>query len=151
MVMNKKTLIQSFMQTQDPEQLLAYLLVIKALLLKYGKKLSFPAFLQGIQEVQPEIGTLIQLLEEAKLLTMRALTDLIRSFEAQLPKKQLDFVLESNDEEILPPLSAYLEKRFGQVKVQFKPFKADTLSVQMKGQGYVYKRSLDRDLDALLA
>lgn len=151
MMMNTKKLIQSFMQAQDPEQLLRSLLVIKALLLNYGKKLSFPAFLQGIKEVQPEIGALIQLLEQAKLLRMKALTDFIRSFEAELPKKELNFVLESNDEEILPPLSAYLEKRFGQVKVDFKPFKADTLSVQMKGQGYVYKRSLDRDLDALLA
>lgn len=151
MMMNTKKLIQSFMQAQDPEQLLHSLLVVKALLLNYGKKLSFPAFLQGIKEVQPEIGALIQLLEQAKLLRMKALTDFIRSFEAELPKKELHFVLESNDEEILSPLFIYLEKRFGQVKVDFKPFKADTLSVQMKGQGYVYKRSLDRDLDALLA
>ena len=45
---------------------------------------------------------------------------------------------------------AYLEEKFGQVKVNFQPLVSENLSVKMRGQGYIFKRSLEKDLDALL-
>lgn len=120
------------------------------MIVKYGKKLTLPHFIAGIQKTNPEITILIQVIEKAKLLNLSQLSAFIRDFQSQLPKKEFTFRLASNDEDILLPLTSYLEKRFGQVKVDFSSVKSETLSVQMKGQGYAYKRSLDRDLDLLL-
>ena len=65
-------------------------------------------------------------------------------------REQAQFNLESNDEDIIAPLMAYLEEKFGQVKVNFQPLVSENLSVKMRGQGYIFKRSLEKDLDALL-
>ena len=84
------------------------------------------------------------------MLNIAKLSAFVREFQSLLPSKQAQFNLESNDEDIIAPLMAYLEEKFGQVKVNFQPLVSENLSVKMRGQGYIFKRSLEKDLDALL-
>lgn len=84
------------------------------------------------------------------MLNIAKLSAFVREFQSLLPSKQAQFNLESNDEDIIAPLMAYLEEKFGQVKVNFQPLASENLSVKMRGQGYIFKRSLEKDLDALL-
>lgn len=84
------------------------------------------------------------------MLNIAKLSAFVRKFQSLLPSEQAQFNLESNDEDIIAPLMAYLEEKFGQVKVNFQPLVSENLSVKMRGQGYIFKRSLEKDLDALL-
>lgn len=90
------------------------------------------------------------MLENEKMLNIAKLSAFIREFQSLLPSEQAQFNLESNDEDIIASLMAYLEEKFGQVKVNFQPLVSENLSVKMRGQGYIFKRSLEKDLDALL-
>lgn len=147
---DKKQLLFYLLESKHPEKLLDFLEVIKGLLLKYGRKLVIPRFLETLRVLQPDVWLLIHVLEKEKMLNVAKLSAFIREFQSLLPKEHAQFTLESNDEDIIAPLMAYLEEKFGQVKVNFQPLASENLSVKMKGQGYVFKRSLERDLDVLL-
>lgn len=149
--MNRKNLLQELLQDENPQQILQFLEVIRQLLLRYGRKLTFPDFLKGLEKISPEIGALICLLDHMKMLKLSRLSSFIREFQIALPREQLQFHLESDDEDIIAPLTSYLEERFGKVQVDYKPLVSDNLSVKMKGQGYIFKRSLEKDIDKLLA
>lgn len=150
-MLNKKLLLEQFATNNHPQEIVNYLRVVKALLLSYGKKLSFSFFLNGLKKIDADLVKMIDLLSQAKLLNITKLSSLIREIELILPSEQSEFHLSSNEKEIIAPLTSYLEEKFGKVAVTFKPLQSENLSVEMKGQGYVYKRSLNRDLDALLA
>lgn len=110
--MNRKILLQELLQGKNPQQILQFLEVIKQLLLRYGRKLNFPDFLRGLEKISPEIGALIRLLDHMKMLKLSRLSSFIREFQIVLPREQLQFHLESNDEDIIAPLTSYLEERF---------------------------------------
>lgn len=147
---DKKQLLSYLLASKQPEKILELLEVIKGLLLKYGRKLVTPRFFETLKELQPEVWALIHLLENEKMLNIAKLSAFVREFQSLLPSEQAQFSLESNDEDIIAPLMAYLEEKFGQVKVNFQPLVSENLSVKMRGQGYIFKRSLEKDLDALL-
>ena len=149
-MLNKKQLLEQLLQMKHPQKLLEKLVVIRALLLKYGKKLTLPRFLEGIKNGDADTASMIHLLEQVKLLHLAKLSAFIREFQEKLPREHLQFRLESNDEDIIAPLTAYLEEKFGRVEVAFRPLSSENLSVKMKGQGYIFKRSLEKDLEVLL-
>ena len=138
---DKKQLLSYLLASKQPEKILELLEVIKGLLLKYGRKLVTPRFFETLKELQPEVWALIHLLENEKMLNIAKLSAFIREFQSLLPSEQAQFNLESNDEDIIAPLMAYLN---------FQPLVSENLSVKMRGQGYIFKRSLEKDLDALL-
>ena len=150
LMLNKKQLLEQLLQMKHPQKLLEKLVVIRALLLKYGKKLTLPRFLEGIKNGDADTASMIHLLEQAKLLHLPKLSVFIREFQEKLPREHLQFRLESNDEDIIAPLTAYLEEKFGKVEVAFHPLASENLTVKMKGQGYIFKRSLEKDLEVLL-
>lgn len=150
LMLNKKKLLEQLLQMKHPQKLLEKLVVIRALLLKYGKKLTLPRFLEGIKNGDADTASMIHLLEQAKLLHLPKLSAFIREFQEKLPREHLQFRLESNDEDIIVPLTAYLEEKFGKVEVAFHPLASGNLTVKMKGQGYIFKRSLEKDLEVLL-
>lgn len=150
LMLNEKQLLEQLLQMKHPQKLLEKLVVIRALLLKYGKKLTLPRFLEGIKNGDADTASMIHLLEQAKLLHLPKLSAFIREFQEKLPREHLQFRLESNDEDIIAPLTAYLEEKFGKVEVAFHPLASENLTVKMKGQGYIFKRSLEKDLEVLL-
>ena len=150
LMLNKKQLLEQLLQMKHPQKLLEKLVVIRALLLKYGKKLTLPRFLEGIKNGDADTASMIHLLEQVKLLHLPKLSAFIREFQEKLPREHLQFRLESNDEDIIVPLTAYLEEKFGKVEVAFRPLVSENLTVKMKGQGYIFKRSLEKDLEVLL-
>ncbi len=150
-MIDKKQLLEQLLQSSQAHKVLEYLQVIQSLLMQYGKKLTFPAFLAGVEKVDSELGALIRMLMRAGLMKSHALAEFIREFQVLLPQEKLSFQLKSNDEDIIAPLTAYLEKKFGDVDLAFEKVPSDNLMVKMKGQGYSFKRSLEKDIDKLLA
>ena len=92
-MLNKKQLLEQLLQMKHPQKLLEKLVVIRALLLKYGKKLTLPRFLEGIKNGDADTACMIDLLEQAKLLHLPKLSAFIREFQEKLPREHLQFRL----------------------------------------------------------
>ena len=80
-----------------------------------------------------------------KMLNIAKLSAFIREFQSLLPSEQAQFNLESNDEDIIAPLMAYLEEKFGQVKVKlsafsFRKFKCKDEGTRLHLQKIIRKR-----------
>ena len=58
-MLNKKQLLEQLLQMKHPQKLLEKLVVIRALLLKYGKKLTLPRFLEGIKNGDADTASMI--------------------------------------------------------------------------------------------
>ena len=147
--MEKKTIIDAFLVDTKPEYLLQLLKVIQHLSIRYGGKFSDETFLQGLEKVHKDLTDLIRVLQKSNLLEKNELSKFIREFEGKLSEKQSDFSIISSNETVVSPLTSFLEKNFEKVHVSYE--KTDIDGLMIKGSGYSVKRSLDNDVDKMLA
>lgn len=111
-----------------------------------------PEFICGLQKINKDVVDVIYLLDGVHLLNEKDLSRFIRDYKLRLSEQQLDFVLKSNDKNVVKPLKTFLEKQFGgDATLEFEEIPYDNLTVHMRGYGYSFRRSLDSDIDKLLA
>ena len=145
-------LLQCLLEDKDAKKVLYLLEVVKKLLMKYWKKLMMPEFIWGLQKINKDVADIIYLLDGVHLLNERDLSRFIRDYKARLSEQQLDFVLKSNDRNVVKPLKTFLENQFGgDAILEFEEIPYDDLTVHMRGHGYSFRRSLGSDIDKLLA
>ena len=150
--MDRDLLLQCLLEDKDAKKVLYLLEVVKKLLMKYWKKLMMPEFIWGLQKINKDVADIIYLLDGVHLLNERDLSRFIRDYKARLSEQQLDFILKSNDRNIVKPLKTFLEKQFGgDATLVFEEIPYDDLTVHMRGHGYSFRRSLGSDIDKLLA
>lgn len=150
--MDRDLLLQCLLEDKDAKKVLYLLEVVKKLLMKYWKKLMMPEFIWGLQKINKDVADIIYLLDGVHLLNERDLSRFIRDYKARLSEQQLDFILKSNDRNVVKPLKTFLEKQFGgDATLVFEEIPYDDLTVHMRGHGYSFRRSLGSDIDKLLA
>ena len=150
--MDRELLLQCLLEDKDARKIFHLLEVVKKLLMKYWKKLMMPDFIWGLQKINKDVADIIYLLDGVHLLDEKDLSRFIRDYKARLSEQQLDFVLKSNDKNVVRPLKIFLEKQFGDdVTLEFEEIPYDNLTVHMRGHGYSFRRSLDSDIDKLLS
>lgn len=150
--MDRDLLLQCLLEDKDAKKVLYLLEVVKKLLMKYWKKLMMPEFICGLQKINKDVADVIYLLDGVHLLNERDLSRFIRDYKARLSEQQLDFILKSNDRNVVKPLKTFLEKQFGgDATLEFEEIPYDDLTVHMRGHGYSFRRSLGSDIDKLLA
>lgn len=124
--------------------------ILKVLVEKYGKKLTLESYQNKISELQPEIGEAIQIFWPLGLLDSKKLDQQLSIFREKLDSKK-KFSLSWDIQEIKPAIKAYLEEHFEEAELTTHQTKSwDNLYVQLKGEGYIFSRSLDEDLERLL-
>ncbi|MBB1557268.1 MAG: hypothetical protein HG439_002125 [candidate division SR1 bacterium] len=124
--------------------------ILKVLVEKYGKKLTLERYQNKISELQPEIGETIQTFGPLGLLDSKKLDQQLSIFREKLESKK-KFSLSGDIQEIEPAIKAYLEEHFEEAELTTHQKKSgDDLWVQLKGEGYIFSRSLDEDLERLL-
>ena len=124
--------------------------ILKVLVEKYGKKLALESYQNKIYELQPEIGEAIQTFWPLGLLDSKKLDQQLSIFREKLDSKK-KFSLSWDIQEIEPAIKAYLEEHFEEAELTTHQKKSwDDLYVQLKGEGYIFSRSLDEDLERLL-
>ena len=124
--------------------------ILKVLVEKYGKKLTLESYQNTISELQPQIGEVIQTFWPLGLLDSKKLDQQLSIFREKLESKK-KFSLSWDIQEIEPAVEAYLEEHFEEAELTTHQKKSwDNLYVQLKGEGYIFSRSLDEDLDRLL-
>jgi len=124
--------------------------ILKVLVEKYGKKLTLESYQNTISELQPQIGEVIQTFWPLGLLDSKKLDQQLSIFREKLESKK-KFSLSWDIQEIEPAVKAYLEEHFEESELTTHQKKSwDNLYVQLKGEGYIFSRSLDEDLDRLL-
>ena len=124
--------------------------ILKVLVEKYGKKLTLESYQNTISELQPQIGEVIQTFWPLGLLDSKKLDQQLSIFREKLESKK-KFSLSWDIQEIEPAVKAYLEEHFEEAELTTHQKKSwDDLYVQLKGEGYIFSRSLDEDLERLL-
>lgn len=124
--------------------------ILKVLVEKYGKKLTLESYQNTISELQPQIGEVIQTFWPLGLLDSKKLDQQLSIFREKLESKK-KFSLSWDIQEIEPAVKAYLEEHFEESELTTHQKKSwDDLYVQLKGEGYIFSRSLDEDLERLL-
>ena len=124
--------------------------ILKVLVEKYGKKLTLESYQNTISELQPQIGEVIQTFWPLGLLDSKKLDQQLSIFREKLESKK-KFSLSWDIQEIEPAVKAYLEEHFEEAELTTHQKKSwDNLYVQLKGEGYIFSRSLDEDLERLL-
>ena len=124
--------------------------ILKVLVEKYGKKLTLESYQNTISELQPQIGEVIQTFWPLGLLDSKKLDQQLSIFREKLESKK-KFSLSWDIQEIEPAVKAYLEEHFEESELTTHQKKSwDDLYIQLKGEGYIFSRSLDEDLDRLL-
>lgn len=124
--------------------------ILKLLVEKYGKKLALESYQSKISELQTEIGEAIQTFWPLGLLDSKKLSQQLSIFREKLETKK-KFSLSWDIQEIEPAIKAYLEEHFEEAELTTHQKKSwDDLWVQLKGEGYIFSRSLDEDLERLL-
>ena len=124
--------------------------ILKVLVEKYGKKLTLQSYQNKISELQPEIGGTIQTFWPLGLLDSKKLDQQLSIFREKLESKK-KFSLSWDIQEIEPVIKTYLEEHFEEAELTTHQKKSwDDLYVQLKGEGYIFSRSLDEDLERLL-
>ena len=124
--------------------------ILKVLVEKYGKKLTLESYQNTISELQPQIGEVIQTFWPLGLLDSKKLSQQLSIFREKLESKK-NFSLSWDIQEIEPAIKAYLQEHFEEAELTTHQKKSwDNLYVQLKGEGYIFSRSLDEDLDRLL-
>lgn len=124
--------------------------ILKVLVEKYGKKLTLESYQNTISELQPEIWESIQTFWPLGLLDSKKLSQQLSIFREKLETKK-KFSLSWDIQEIEPAVKAYLEEHFEEAELTTHQKKSwDDLYVQLKGEGYIFSRSLDEDLERLL-
>ena len=150
--MDRDLLLQLFLEDKDAKKVLYLLEVVKKLLMRYWRKILLPKFIWWLQKINKDIADLIYLLDGVHLLDEKELSIFIRDFRFKLSQVELDFLLKSNEEKIVSPLKKFLEKQFWwDVSLDFEEVPSDNLMVNMSGHGYLFRRSLESDIDKLLA
>lgn len=150
--MDRDLLLQLFLEDKDAKKVLYLLEVVKKLLMRYWRKILLPKFIWWLQKINKDIADLIYLLDGVHLLDEKELSRFIRDFRFKLSQVELDFLLKSNEEKIVSPLKKFLEKQFWwDVSLDFEEVTSDNLMVNMSGHGYLFRRSLESDIDKLLA
>lgn len=150
--MDRDTVLQALLEDKEVRKVLELLAVVLALLRNYWKKLMLPNFIKGIEKINRDIADLIYLLDGINLLEEKELSRFIRDLKAKVEKKYLDFTLYTNEEKTIPPLKKFLEKKFWkEAQLHFQEIPSDNLTVTMKGHWYLFDRSLENDIDKLLA
>ena len=124
--------------------------ILKVLVEKYGKKLTLESYQNTISQLQPEIREAIQTFWPLGLLDSKKLDQQLSIFREKLESKK-KFSLSWDIQEIEPAIKAYLEEHFEEAELTTHQKKSwDDLYVQLKGEGYIFSRSLDEDLERLL-
>lgn len=124
--------------------------ILKALVEKYGKKLTLESYQNTISELQPRVGEAIQTFWPLGLLDSKKLDQQLSIFREKLESKK-KFSLSWDIQEIEPAVKAYLQEHFEEAELTTHQKKSwDDLYIQLKGEGYIFSRSLDEDLERLL-
>lgn len=124
--------------------------ILKVLVEKYGKKLTLESYQNTISELQPQIGEVIQTFWPLGLLDSKKLDQQLSIFREKLESKK-KFSLSWDIQEIEPAVKAYLQEHFEEAELTTHQKKSwDDLWIQLKGEGYIFSRSLDEDLERLL-
>ena len=124
--------------------------ILKVLVEKYGKKLTLESYQDKISELQQQIGEAIQTFWPLGLLDSKKLDQQLSIFREKLDNKK-KFSLSWDIQEIEPVIKAYLQEHFEEAELTTHQKKSwDDLWVQLKGEGYIFSRSLDEDLERLL-
>lgn len=125
-----------------------YVKIANVLVKKYNKKIFLSSYGTAIKKADEGLRSLITFLEKYGFWDKKHLDILAK--KVQEIEKQLNFILQipSSAKDLHKKVDAVLKKEFKEYSLNDDEY--SQLGIQIKGNGYQYKRNIDSDLDVLL-
>ncbi|MCK9466930.1 MAG: hypothetical protein M0P94_01245 [Candidatus Absconditabacterales bacterium] len=133
---------------KDPN-FFVYIKVVNVLIKKYNKNIFLNSYKNLISKIDPSLGELIEFLGKNGLWDKKHL----KAIEKELEKKDfsIKFTLQSpnkSQQKVYNKINDFLKAEFKEYTLQNDS--QTQLGIDLKGDGYQYKRNIDSDLNILL-
>ena len=147
-ISNDDLVQQFFADALQEKHVLRDLLVVLSLVKMYGHKLYIAEwYLQIIAKKHPDIAQLYKVLHTLGKANVRDLNAIVKLCKKIYVKYKKEFTI-SSDLPRQEALDTFIHKKFSDADLSFS--ETSMLGIDLKGEGYRYHRSLDRDLETLL-
>ncbi len=133
----------------DTAWLISLFEITQKLLVRYGKKLSSQKVLRAIDSIDSSLGNFLTLLTTYNKLSLRTTKQFLSLLKKNEENYKKQLIVSSSTQLDTKNLQKDLLKKIGNCEIE--TVSTPELELKIKGDWYVYKRSLSLDLDKLLA
>ncbi len=133
----------------DISWLISLFEITQKLLARYGKKLSSQKVLQTITALDSSLGNFVALLITYNKLSLKTIKQFLSLLKKNGENYKKQLIVSSSTQLDTKNLQKDLLKKVGNCEIETTS--TQELELKIKGDWYVYKRSLSLDLDKLLA
>lgn len=138
-----------FQDIQDVDSILYMFNVLENLLKKYWKRIKNEKFVKIIGEQNEETSYLIKLLDKVWKLTIKDVKSIISLLKEKYSNYTKYFDIELSDASVLKDIEKVLYEKFWKADYETKNLEEDVW-INIRGESYKYKRTLNKDLNRLL-
>jgi len=149
MFISNETLVnQYFASNIKDKDFLRYFMVIKQMIKKYGKRsLDIPAYLEALKKHSPASYEVVVLLKSLNKLEIRHINQITLLLKKKYAESKKEFAI-TTEKNIQNQIWSFVTDTFKNVDLDYQD--SSKVGIDVKWEGYRYKRDLDRDLNLLL-
>jgi hypothetical protein len=149
MFISNETLVNKYFDASIQEKdFLRYFLLIKQMIKKYGKRsLDIPTYLDSLKKHSSETYEIVMLLKSMNKLEIKHINQITLLLKKRYAETKKEFSI-TTDKNIQNQVGSFVTDMFKNVDVDYQY--SNKVGMDVKGEGYRYKRDLDRDLNLLL-
>jgi len=149
MFISNETLVnQYFAPNIKDKDFLRYFMAIKQMIKKYGKRsLDIPAYLEALKKYSPASYEVVVLLKSLNKLEIRHINQITLLLKKKYAESKKEFAI-TTEKNIQNQIGSFVTDTFKNVDLDYKD--SSKVGIDVKWEGYRYKRDLDRDLNLLL-
>jgi hypothetical protein len=149
MFISNETLVNKYFDTSIQEKdFLRYFLLIKQLIKTYGKRsLDTATYLESLKKHSSETYEIVMLLKSMNKLELKHINQITLLLKKKYADTKKEFSI-TTDKDTQNQIGSFVTDTFKNVDLTYQD--SSKVGVDVKGEGYRYKRDLDRDLNLLL-
>jgi len=149
MFISNETLVnQYFENPTDGKDFLRYFMIIQQMIKKYGKRcFDLSPHLESLQKYSPETYTIIVVLKKLNKLETKDINQIITLLKKKYSDIKKEFVIKTGKENWIK-IWTFVTDTFKNVDLDYQD--SSKIGIDVKWEGYRYKRDLERDLNLLL-
>lgn len=149
MFISNETLVnQYFAPNIKDKDFLRYFMLVKQMIKKYGKRcLDIPTYLEALKKHSPASYEIVILLKSMNKLELKHINQITLLLKKKYADTKKEFAI-TTDKNIQKQLWSFVMDTFKNVDLDYQD--SSKVGIDVKWEGYRYKRDLDRDLNLLL-
>lgn len=150
MFISNETLVNHYFDAyiKEDKDFLRYFMLIKQMIKKYGKRsLDISTYLESLKKHSSETYQIVMLLKSLDKLEIRNINQIIILLKKRYAESKKEFAV-TTEKNIQKQVGSFVTDTFKNVDLDYQD--SSKVGIDVKWEGYRYKRDLDRDLNLLL-